>query len=161
VNDESSGDETDAEDYLPEDSQATENNTLSNDDVETDAEGDSDATDAELTLEDDDGLPDVPDIDSADETVSHTAHLQIEQFGEPTQPVVEEPTIVIHDDSVILIDENEAPEPVQIISTTPKRSPKKSLKKKSPVKAANLNSKKLTNLSTKNRLGDRFLSSKS
>ena len=138
MNDESSGDETDAEDFLPEDSQATENNTLSNDDDE----GDSDATDAELTLDDDDGLPDVPDIDSADETVSHTAHIQ--ELGEPTQPVVEEPTIVIHDDSVILIDENEAPEPVQIISTTPNRSPKKSPKKKSPVKAANLNGKLTT-----------------
>ena len=79
MNDESSGDETDAEDYIPEDSQATENNTLSNDDDETDAEGISDATDAELTLDDDDELPDVPDdtLDSADETVSHTAHIQI------------------------------------------------------------------------------------
>ena len=128
INDDSSGDETDAEDYLP--SQATENNTLSNDDDETDAEGDSDATDAELTL-DDDELPEGPDIDSSDETAV--------QNDEPTQPVVEEPTIVIPDDSVILIDENEDPEAVQILPATRNRSPKKSPKKKSPVKAANLN----------------------
>jgi len=117
--DESSGDETDAEEYLP--SQATENNTLSNDDDETDAEGDSDATEAEFTI------------------VEDTADEIAQQFDEPTQPIVEEPTIVIHDDSVIFVDENQPPEPVQILQATPNTSPKKSPKKKSPVKTANLN----------------------
>ena len=127
----SSGDETDAEEYLP--SQATENNPLgSNDDDETDAEVDSDATDAEFTLDDEEPFPALPVSDGEEEL--------------PTQPVVEEPTIVIPDDSVILVEDEDnhaSSEPVQNlpVSSNSPISQKKSPKKKSPLKASNLNRK--------------------
>ena len=144
-------DETDVEgdaEYLP--SQVTENGgVIVPDSDETDAEADSDATDAELNLDDfmlqpgmDEGLPpgirpDTPydlglgDEDDVDEENGTQDDHEDSDVPDPTQPVVENPTIIA-DDSVILIeDEPAAPEPVQNLPLQPKPSPKK----KSPVKA--------------------------